>query len=54
MYKIESKASKPQNVSNLSHWAMLLQRLRDSEIELIYFDEFMLTGRRLNYKGWGK
>ena len=53
MYKIESKASNPKKYFRPQPPSDTTQRLWDSEIELIYFEEFMLSGRCLNYKGLG-
>ena len=45
---------KPENVTNLWQRAMLLHMLDNDGLEIIYFDEFSVSTRHLNWKGWNK
>ena len=53
-YYLEPKMFKPENVTNLWQWAMLLHMLDNDGLEIIYFDEFSVSARHLNWKGWSK
>ena len=43
-----------ENLSNLWKLAMILHKLKQGGIELIYFDELTIATRHFDGKGWSK
>ena len=54
MHKIKKKTASKESIGDMLKWGMLIQKLSDSNFELIYFDEFWVSTRSMDHKGWSK
>ena len=54
MHKIKKKTTNKESIGDMLKWGMLIQKLSESNFELIYFDEFWVSTRSMNQKGWSK
>ena len=52
--KIEQKTTTAEHIRVFFETAAIIMKLEDKSVETIYFDEFSINSRRVNFYGWWK